>query len=101
MKLPILFNTDTVLQLLQSKWSSVINPFLDNPSNQASILNNIVLISGTNVINHLLDRTLKGWRIIRINGIASIYDTQSSNQTPTKTLILISNAAVTISIEVF
>lgn len=42
-----------------------------------------------------------GWRIVRINGSATIYDQQSQNTTPDLTLILNSSASVIVSLEVF
>lgn len=101
MKLPIIQTKDDLIQLMQSKWSSILNVLLDNQSLQSSILKNVILNNGTTTINHLLDRKLVGWRIIGINGSATIYDQQRLNQTPEKTLILVSNASVIINLEVF
>jgi hypothetical protein len=89
------------LGMMQTKWKSILDILLKNKSLQSQILNNISLINGTTVINHGLGRTLVGWRQIGLNGAASIYDGQASNQTPEMTLILISNAAVQINLEVF
>jgi hypothetical protein len=61
----------------------------------------VALANGTTVVNHLLGRKLIGWRIIGINGAATIYDQQASNQTPALTLVLVSNAAVIANLEVF
>jgi hypothetical protein len=97
MILPRYLNFD----LLQTKWASILNPFLSNKSLQSSILNNISLIDGITVVNHMLGRSLIGWRIIGINGAATLYDAQATNQTPQNTLILISNAAVIVQLEVF
>lgn len=89
------------LPLLQTKWAAILNPLLGNPSLDSLILENVSLNNGTNVINHTLGRKLQGWRIIRIGGAATIYDQQDSNQTPSLTLVLVSNAAVVVSLEVF
>ena len=99
--LPIFQSTDQNLMLLQNKWSSIINPTLVNPSLQCNILSKVALTSGTNTINHLLGRTLQGYRIVRQRGPASIYDSQDSNQQPQLTLVLVSSAAVTVDLEVF
>ena len=101
MKLPILQSKDEIFQLMQTKWASILNVLLGNPSLQSMILSNVSLKNGTTTINHLLDRKLIGWRVIGINGSATIYDQQRLNQTPDKTLILVSNAAVLINLEVF
>jgi len=89
------------LPLLQTKWAAILNPLLGNPSLDSVILQNVSLAIGTNTINHTLGRKLQGWRIILINGAATIYDKQGSNQTPDLTLVLVSNAAVMVSLEVF
>jgi hypothetical protein len=84
-----------------TKWAATLNPFLANPSLQSQIIPNVALVSGTNTINHGLGRNLVGWRIIRQSAVASLYDDQNSNTMPALTLQLVSNAAVTVSIEVF
>lgn len=99
--LPQFQDDDRTLQMLQNSWASMINPVLNNPLNNGNLLKNISLVSGTNVINHLLGRKLQGWIIVGINAAATIYDNQANNQTPDKTLILISSAAATVNIEVF
>lgn len=94
-----LFKTkDIPFQLMQSAWSSQINPLLKNPSLQNLILPNIALSNGATTINHMLGRMMQGWRIIDINGAATIYRSQPLNSL---TLTLTSNAAVTVSLEVF
>jgi hypothetical protein len=89
------------LDAMQDLWAAIINPFIANPSLQSNILSNVKLIDGATVINHLLGRKLVGWRIIGIDGPASVYDKQAVNQSPQLTLVLISSAAVTAQIEVF
>jgi len=87
---------------MQSRWKSILDPLLGNPSVQSNILENVSLLStGTTVINHGLGRKLIGWRIIRKRGNANIYDTQDSNQTPQLTLQLVSSAAISVDLEVF
>ena len=99
--LPQFQSDDQTMTLLQNKWGSILNPVIGNPSNQAQILDGITLAVGSNAVNHKLGRKLRGWRIIRINGVANIYDSQATNQTPALTLQLISDAVVTVSLEVF
>jgi hypothetical protein len=86
---------------MQTKWAAILNVLLQNQSLASSILSNVPLINGTTVINHKLNRKLQGYRIILKNAAANIYDKQATNQTPDKTLIFVSDAAVTVSIEVF
>jgi len=86
--------------LMQSKWASVLNPIIKNPSIQSIILKNVQLSSGDNTINHMLNRTLTGWRIIRIRSAATIYDKQDTNAHPDVTLVLNSSASVSVDLEV-
>lgn len=88
-------------EVARTRWKSILDVLLGNPSLDCSILPSVALINGTTVVNHLLGRKLTGWRIVGINAVATIYDKQSSNQTPDLTLVLTSNAAVTVSLEVF
>lgn len=98
MALPQFQSTDQVLQLMQSKWASEINPVLSNPSLQSILLKDVSLINGVTVVNHRLGRNLQGWRIADINGAAQIYRSAPKNAL---TLTLTSNAAVTVTLEVF
>lgn len=84
------------LDQLQTKWASIIDPVITNPTNQGLLLTNIKLISGTNTINHKLGRDLQGWIVVRRRQflVAStptaydIYDTQDTNQMQSLTLKL-------------
>lgn len=101
MKLPLIHSTDTELNLIQTKWKSLIDPILGNPLIDGRLIKGVNLINGTTIINHLLGRDLVGYIIVGINGIAEIFDNQASNQTPDLTLSLTSNAAVTVNLWVF
>lgn len=86
------------LSQMQTQWGSQLNPILANPSSNMAILKNISLSTGTNVINHLLDRTQQGWIITDINAAVTIYRSQPFND---KTLTLVSSGAATVSLGVF
>src|SRR5579859_1838097 len=101
MTLPIYKDDDKNFMLMQSQWSTQLNTLLSNHSLQSIILHKVLLISGTNTINHKLGRKLQGWRIVRQRSAASIYDNQDSNQMSNLTLILISSADVVVDLEVF
>jgi len=101
MALTIYKDSNTNFMLMQSSWAANINPFLINPTNNKSIIKDVTLINGSNIINHLLGRVLQGWSITRKKGNANIYDTQDSNPRPQFSLVLVSSAAVTVDIEVF
>ena len=85
---------------MQTKWKAALDPLLGDPTNNASILQNVSLIEGTNVINHKLGRTMQGWFITDQQGVANIY---RPNTAPfnSLTLTLISSAAVTVNLGVF
>jgi hypothetical protein len=87
--------------IAQDRWASQLDPVIASAPNNSNILKNVVLAIGSNVINHKLGRVLQGWQLVRIRAAATIYDNQDSNQTPDLTLILVSNAVVTIDLEVF
>lgn len=99
--LPIFQTSDKDLTLLQNKWSSVLNPVIANPSISTSILKNVQLTTGSNTINHLLGRILVGWRLVRVRGPATLYDTQDANPMKTLTLLITSDADVSVDLEVF
>lgn len=84
--------------LANPKWAAELNPFLSNPLNDVSILKNVVLMTGTNVINHLLGRVQQGWFVLDINGAVTIYRSAPFNNL---TLSLSSSGNVTVSIGVF
>ena len=101
MQLTLFKDPNKNLMLMQQDLHNKVNPILSNPSNNSSILQNVLLTTGSNVINHKLGKPLQGWKIVRQRAAASIYDNQDSNQTPALTLILVSSAAVSIDLEVF
>lgn len=99
--LPIYYTSDRNLSLLQTNWSSSLNPILNNPLVSGQLLTGISLGSGTTIVNHRLGRKLQGWITVGIDGAAQIYDNQASNQSPQLTLSLTSDAAVIVSLWVF
>lgn len=98
MRLPRLYTQDVSLSLLFSKWESILNNLLSNPTNDSLLLKNVSLGVGETVVNHLLGRPLQGWSIVDINGSANIYRSAPLND---KTLTLTSSAAVIVTLEVF
>lgn len=89
------------LEMMQTKWSAILNALLSNPSVNSLILPNVSLLTGANVINHTLGRKLRGWRIVRLRALVTIYDTQDLNTMPDLTLLLTSSGNVTVDLEVF
>lgn len=99
--LPKFQNDSKEFVQMQSRWATILDPIINNPITSSSILKGINLAVGSNTVNHLLSRKLQGWTIVRINAATTIYDTQESNGTPDKTLVLVSSAACTVDILVF
>lgn len=83
---------------MQTKWAGQLNPLLSNPINSVLVLKNISLLTGDNVINHLLDRVQQGWFLTDIQGAADIYRSAAFNKL---TLTLNTSADVIVSIGVF
>lgn len=99
--LPQFQNDDRDFQLMQNKWASILNPVVSNPANNSVILKNVKLSTGTNNIPHMLGRALQGWTIIRKRAVANIFDSQDNQQLPQYMLTLVSDAPVTVDIEVY
>lgn len=92
---------ESVFTQMQNAWGQILNKLLSRPQNNSTIISNVSLINGSTTIQHGLNQPLAGWSIVRIDGAATIYDAQATNSTPSSTLVLVSNAAVTVTLEVF
>jgi len=101
MQLPKFGTADKSFALLQTQWAQFLNPIISLQMLQQNTLTKVKLINGTTNINHLLGRPLIGWILTRVRASATIYDTQDANTTPSLTLQLVSNAAVTVDLVVF
>jgi hypothetical protein len=85
-------------ELAQDRWKTILQPLLDSPTLQGNNLTGIALINGSTTVNHLLGRVQQGWILTDVNGAATIYRSGSFNAT---SMVLVSNAAVTVNIYVF
>jgi hypothetical protein len=94
MQLPLKLTMD----LMQTRWKSLLDPILENPINSISIIDNVALVIGNNVINHRLGRKQQGWLILDIDAASTIYRSADFND---KTLTLNASAAATIKLGVF
>ncbi len=94
------FNTsDRILAQMQSQWGALIDPVLKNPLVQGRLVEDVVLTTGSNTVNHLLARNYQGWLIVDRNAAATVYSTPSTM--PDKTLILVASAPITLKLWVF
>lgn len=101
--LPQFQSDDKDFQLMQNAWSSFINPIINRAQNQSNIIKNVSLLSASNpnVVNHLLGKTLSGWKVVRQRASAIVWDTQDTCQTPALTLNLRTSADVVVDLECF
>ena len=68
-QLPLKLNAD----LMQARWKSIIDPLLSNPVNNVSLLQDVALTNGLNIVNHKLNRVPEGWFITDIDMPANIW----------------------------
>ncbi len=88
-------------ELANPRWASTLNPVLSNPLVSGNLLQNIMVYSGANTINHGLSDRLQGYIVVMNNAAVTFYDSQKTNPRPDLTLILNASGAATISLYVF
>lgn len=102
MLLPIFQDDNKNFMLMQTSWASSLNPVIQSALSNGNIVKNIKLVSGTNVINHLLGRAPQGYFPVRFQSSAtSFYDTQSTNSQAILTLILVAAGSATVDLFIF
>lgn len=79
-------------------WAASLNPVIANPLNGISILQNIKVFTGKNIINHGLGRLQQGWFLTDLQGNITLFRSAPFNS---NTLILTSSGNATLSIGVF
>lgn len=98
MNLPNIQSDDVEFQLMQNRWSAILNPLLAKPLSSANILKEISITTGVNTINHLLGRKMQGWIICDITASAILYRSQPMND---KTLTISSNGDCVVNLVVY
>ncbi len=96
--LPQFQDTSQPFQLMQSQWSRILNPIISNPITNPTILKDVVLASGNNVINTRLGQKAQGWMIADVNAAVQIYRSAPYNDL---TLTLNSSGAATVTLVIF
>lgn len=96
--LPLVQSADLSLMLLQSRWKSTLDPLLRNQLVDGVLLTDVALVTGENVINHLLGRKQVGWIIVDRDASTAVYRSAALNDL---TLTLNSSGSVTVSIWCF
>lgn len=99
--IPRVVTDDRNINQLQENIIAPLNFILSKKIISNNILTSIPLAIGTNTINHLLSRELIGWFIVRQRSAANIYDDQDNNDNTSVSLLLVSDAAVTVDLVVF
>lgn len=92
---------DALLNQAQNNVAEILEPLSRVKISQGLLIQNVDLSAGDNLVNHMLDRNLIGWFIVRQRGPASIYDKQDTNPNSAVTIALTSSAGVTIDLWVF
>jgi len=98
MQLPYIQSIDPVLNLLQTKWRSQLNPILAIPMLDGLQLTDVRLVTGVNVINHKLGRKQIGWIVTDTNANEGVYRTEPLNDV---NLTLTATGNVTVSLWVY
>ncbi len=93
--------SDRNVNQLQKNVQFALDPILTNALVYGRLIENVNLVSGSNTIDHGLGRVLQGWIIVRKRSDAAIYDNQDNNSQPGVSLILVSDAAVSVNLYVF
>lgn len=98
-QLPLLqgLGSSTLYRML-TQWKSQIDPVLAEPLTGGSFLQNVPLVSGTTVINHLLGQTPQGWLLADNTAAVTVFRSAPFNAS---TLTLTSSGATTVSLYVF
>lgn len=96
--LPLFKSEDQMLMLMQTKWKSQLDKVISNPFINGLLLEDVPLVIGDNIINHLLSRVQQGWVLTDQNAGITIYRNAPFN---VRTLTLNSSGTVTVDIWVF
>lgn len=106
-KLPLLQAVDPVMNRYQTQLQGALAPITNNPSSVAQQVMvggsaNVTLTAGApNVVPIGLSSPLQGWFLIRNKSQAVVWDSQDSNATPGKTLVLNTSANTVVQIMIF
>lgn len=96
--IPRMQTTNREINQLQQSISQAVNPVLQNPISQGSLVTNQSLSSGNNQVPHGLGRQAQGRAIVYQSAASNIYDYQKPDN---KFFYLNASAAVTVSLYVF
>ncbi len=87
---------------VQSLIQDILDEIADKPHLDSFLLEEVDLESGTvNLVEHGLNRIIRGFKVVKQNANANIWEDEADESNRLKLLPLRSSAAVTVSLEVF
>lgn len=86
---------------LQNILEPILEDYTDRAFSDHLLLESEAIGTSTTLVNHTLDRTVRGWVIVDTNADARIWRDDTDTNDTTKYLALKASAAVTISLIVF
>ena len=87
---------------IQDNVAEAVEQLLERPSLAINLLEGLTLTSGSeNLIEHGLDRAVRGWRIVDVNLATDIFRNTATTADPTRFLSLTTTLTASVSIEVF
>lgn len=94
--------SDPDLRAVQDNVAAVVRDIGGRALLDGLLLDGVEVTTGAPVtVNHGLGRDLIGWVVVRKSATADVWDSQSTNRMPARSLVLNSSANVTLSIWVF
>lgn len=100
-KFPHIQSDSREVNMLQDNIINALNPLLSLPLSDSNLIRGVELLTGSNSINHGLGRPLIGWILTRKDADENVYDNQSNNPLPERTLLLVSTGDVSVDVMVF
>lgn len=92
---------DRPLNQVQQNVQQALQPIINSQILNGNQLDGVVLVAGSNTIEHKLGRKLIGYIVCRKDANISIWDTQATNLFESKTLLLEASGPATISLWVY
>lgn len=91
------------VQRMENSLITTFNSIIKNPLlNNITIVKSLVLTSGVDtIIDHKLGKAVTGWIIINKDTFGDVIQSSTANPTPTSSIILKSNATMTVTVLFF
>jgi hypothetical protein len=94
---------DEVLNRVQDSFDQALKSITRQDALAKVVIEDVVLVAGgaDNIVSHKLGRSVKGFLVVRKNAEADIWESPTTNNLPTKQIILRASAAVTVTLWFF